>query len=361
MANDLLNPPETQTNSNAGANNAAGGDGLTLKYNSRGGNAATDTGHELDSLLGKAFEEKPVWAALYESIYDVFFPPKLPPLELTCTPIPVPDRMAVKRSPLAVGLSIAINTGIILLFLFAFRKQIVSVTATTLSHLDVNVSAWQPITPKKTDKSGGGGGGGDHDIVDPIKGRLPKIEKNPILPPQVVRNPDPKLAIDPAIDIQKDIKLPDNPLLPNIGVTKSPNVLLASNGQGSGLGMGGGKNGGLGNGDGNGYGPGTGGNFGGGLRHIGNGVSAPVAIYQPEAEFSDEARRAKYEGTVVVSLIVDANGNPQNVHVVRSLGMGLDEKALEAVRLYKFKPAMDQTTHKAVPVPINVEVRFRLY
>ena len=64
---------------------------------------------------------------------------------------------------------------------------------------------------------------------------------------------------------------------------------------------------------------------------------------------------------MIVSLIVDANGNPQNVHVVRSLGMGLDEKALEAVRQYKFKPAMDQVTHKAVPVPINVEVRFRLY
>ena len=64
---------------------------------------------------------------------------------------------------------------------------------------------------------------------------------------------------------------------------------------------------------------------------------------------------------MIVSLIVDANGNPQNVHVVRSLGMGLDEKALEAVRQYKFKPAMDQTTHKPVPVPINVEVRFRLY
>ena len=56
-------------------------------------------GHELDSFLGKAFEEKPIWKGLYESIHDVFFPPKLPPLELTSTPIPVPDRMEVKTNP----------------------------------------------------------------------------------------------------------------------------------------------------------------------------------------------------------------------------------------------------------------------
>ena len=93
-------------------------------------------------------------------------------------------------------------------------------------------------------------------------------------------------------------------------------------------------------GTGNGWGPGTGGNAGGGLFRIGGGVSAPVPIVSPEAEFSDEARRAKYQGVCLVSLIVDAQGNPQNPRVIRALGMGLDEKALEAVRKYKFKPAM---------------------
>jgi TonB family protein len=125
--------------------------------------------------------------------------------------------------------------------------------------------------------------------------------------------------------------------------------------------MGTGKNGGLGSGNGNGFGPGTGGNVGGGVYQVGNGVSPPRAIFQPEAEFSDEARRAKYEGTVVVTLIVDANGNPQNVHVTRTLGMGLDEKAVEAVQKYKFKPAVEQKSGKAVPVMVSVEVRFRLY
>jgi TonB family protein len=163
-----------------------------------------------------------------------------------------------------------------------------------------------------------------------------------------------------AIDVQKNLTLPDNPLLPVIGVTKSPNVNLASNGQGSSGGMGTGSGGGLGSGTGNGYGPGFGGNAGGGLYHVGGGISAPVALNNVEAEFSDEARRAKYQGVCLISLIVDAQGNPQNPRVIRALGMGLDEKALEAVRQYKFRPAM-KDGKTPVAVMITVEVNFRLY
>ena len=137
------------------------------------------------------------------------------------------------------------------------------------------------------------------------------------------------------------------------------NVVL-SNGTGSGGGMGSGSGGGLGSGNGIGYGPGSGWNTGGGLAQVGGRVSAPVPLFQPEAEFSDEARRAKYQGVCLVGLIVDAQGNPQNVHIVRALGMGLDEKAMEAVRKYKFKPAM-RDGKTPVPVYVNVEVNFRLY
>jgi periplasmic protein TonB len=170
----------------------------------------------------------------------------------------------------------------------------------------------------------------------------------------------PKLAIDSAINVQPNLKLPDNPTLPNIGVTDSANVKLASNGSGSGGGMGSGSGGGLGSGGGNGYGPGYGGNTGGGLYRVGGGVSAPVPLNDVEAEFSDEARRAKYQGVCVIQLIVDAHGNPQNPRVIQPLGMGLDEKALEAVRKYRFKPAM-KDGKTPVPVMITVEVNFRLY
>ena len=105
---------------------------------------------------------------------------------------------------------------------------------------------------------------------------------------------------------------------------------------------------------------GYGGGAGGGLYRVGGGVSAPVALNNVEAEFSDEARRAKYQGVCLISLIVDAQGNPQNPRVIRTLGMGLDEKALEAVRKYKFRPAM-KDGKTPVPVMISVEVNFRLY
>jgi len=244
------------------------------------------------------------------------------------------------------------------LLFFGVRKIVEAVKAPT-NVTPIDVGDFKLEGPKGP-AAGGGGGGGDHDIVDPIKGKLPPRIKDPITPPQVQTLDNPKLAVPAAIDVQKDLKLPDNPTLPNLGVTQSANVTLASNGQGGGTGIGSGYGGGIGSGTGNGYGPGTGGNAGGGLYHVGGGISAPVALNDVEAEFSDEARRAKYQGVVLVGLIVDAQGNPQNIHIVRPLGMGLDEKAIEAIRKYKFKPAM-KDGKIPVPVPITIEVNFRLY
>jgi len=323
-----------------------------------GSEAATAEDRQLvNALMGVAFEEKPIWVGLWGSIQDVFFPPKLPPLELTSTPIPVPDRMAVKANPWAIGISASFNILLLLFVLFFVGKKIFDAAtkqATILSTIDISLDA-----PKAPLKNGGGGGGGDRSLIDASKGRLPQIEKNPIVPPMVQTFDKPKIAAPAAIDVQKDIKLPDNPDLPTIGMKTGVNVVL-SNGTGSGAGMGSGSGGGLGSGNGIGYGPGSGWNTGGGLAQVGGRVSAPVPLFQPEAEFSDEARRAKYQGVVVVSLIVDAQGNPQNVHVVRALGMGLDEKAVEAVRKYKFKPAM-RDGKTPVAVPVQVEVNFRLY
>jgi len=317
------------------------------------------TGHELDAFLGRAFEDKPIWVSMYESIHDVFFPPKLPPLVLTSTPIPVPDRMAVKPNPWAIGFSTSINLMIVLALLFFVGKKIIESKATVLT-TPIDITDFNLKAPKAANSAGGGGGGGDHSIVDPIKGKLPLRMKDPITPPQVPVLDKPKLAIESAINVQQNIVLPDNPLMTNIGVKNSANVSLATGGSGGGGGMGSGNGGGMGSGTGNGYGPGYGGNTGGGLYRVGGGVSAPVPLNQVEAEFSDEARRAKYQGVCLISLIVDAQGNPQDPRVIRALGMGLDEKALEAVRKYKFKPAM-KDGRTPVPVRITIEVNFRLY
>ena len=314
-------------------------------------------GHELDALLGKAFDEKPIWTTLYENIRDVFFPVKLPPLQVSSKPIDVPDRMKVKANPWAVGISMSFNILVLLVAIYFGIAQVVKVVNKKLESTNIDVGVWAPKAPTQ---AGGGGGGGSHSIIDPTKGHLPKIEQNPITPPQVKTFDKPIIEAPAAINVQQNIKLPDNPNLPNIGVTNSTNVTIASEGQGGGAGMGSGYGGGLGSGNGNGFGPGTGGNAGGGLYHVGGGISAPVPINQVEAEFSDEARRAKYQGVCLIQMIVDAHGMPQDPRVVRPLGMGLDQKALEAVRKYRFKPAM-KDGRIPVPVMITVEVNFRLY
>jgi protein TonB len=320
--------------------------------------AVTD-GHELDFFLGKPFEEPPIWKTLYENVHDVFFPPKLPPLELTSTPIPVLDRMAVKPNPWAIGIATGVNLLILAAVLyFGARVLIDKFTKPVLTATDIDVGEFK--APKSDTKAGGGGGGGDHSLVDASKGKLPKFEKNPITPPQVQTIDHPLLPMEAAINVQKDIVLPDNPMLPNIGVKNSANVRLASNGQGGGGGMGTGYGGGMGSGSGNGYGPGSGGNAGGGVYRVGGQISAPVLTHGVDPEFSDEARRSKYQGICLISVIVDAQGNPQNPRVVRPLGMGLDEKALEAVRQFKFKPAL-KDGKTPVPVMMTVEINFRLY
>jgi protein TonB len=343
-----------------GAASRHDGNSLMTQPDTRGPEAPSSPyGHELDSFLGKAFEEKPIWMGLYESLHDLFFPQKLPPLELTSTPIPVPDRMAVKTNPWAVGTATVVNGAILAIILVMGARAIIQHINPPVQTTEIDVGNFKLDAPKAAQAAGGGGGGGSHEMVDPIKGKLPKLDRAPVTPPMVPILDKPKLTVDSAIAVQQEIKLPDN-LLPNIGVHSSANVTLASNGQGTGGGMGTGSGGGLGSGTGNGYGPGTGGNTGGGVFRVGGQISAPVPLFTPEAEFSDEARRAKYQGEVMITLIVDAQGNPINPRVVRPLGMGLDEKALEAVRKYKFKPAL-KDGRTPVPVLITIAVNFRLY
>ena len=95
------------------------------------------------------------------------------------------------------------------------------------------------------------------------------------------------------------------------------------------------------------------------IYHVGGDVSGPKLIFAPDPQFTEQARQAKYQGACVLSLIIDAQGKPQRVQVVRHLGMGLDKKAVEAVKQYTFEPAM--RFGKPVAVEVNIEVNFRLY
>ncbi len=323
-------------------------------------NADDGSGSRTTGLpLTVAFEEKPIWARLYDDIRDALFAPKLPPLELTSTPVPVPDRMAVRTNPWAVGTSTVVNGGIVAALLCMGLGATLYPRPKPIPGSPVDLSDMPIFAPVSAKPAGGGGGGGSHDLIAPMEGRLPRFQATPLLPPQVPLLEQPKLAIDPAVAVRPDIRLPDNQAMPNLGVHESTNVLLASNGPGGPIGIGSGRDGGLGPGDGIGLGPGQDRGIGGHIYTPGvGGVTAPVALVTPEAEFSDEARRQKYQGVCVVAVVVDAHGVPQNPRVIQHLGMGLDEKAVDAVMRYKFKPAMKNG--QPVPVAITVVVNFRL-
>ncbi len=213
------------------------------------------------------------------------------------------------------------------------------------------------ILPAAKDRSGGGGGGGDRDKLAASKGALPKLAREQITPPTVViRNPDPKLAVPPSVVVPPEIKLPQTGQL---GDPLSNVLGPASNGTGSGGGIGSGSGGGVGSGRGPGVGQGWGGGIGGGPYRVGGGVSAPRALYAPDPEYSEEARKAKFQGTVVLWVVVGPDGRPRDIRVQRTLGMGLDEKAVQAVRTWTFEPA--RKDGQPVAVQINIEVNFRLY
>ncbi|HSR08519.1 MAG TPA: TonB family protein [Bryobacteraceae bacterium] len=95
-----------------------------------------------------------------------------------------------------------------------------------------------------------------------------------------------------------------------------------------------------------------------GAYRIGNGVSAPRVAYKREPSYSEEARIGRLQGTVTVSLVVGEDGMPRNIRVLKSLGLGLDEKAIEAIGVWRFTPG--EKEGKPVPILATIEVNFRL-
>jgi TonB family protein len=203
----------------------------------------------------------------------------------------------------------------------------------------------------------GGGGSGDRSPIPVTRGTPPRMSSQQLTPPTiVVRRPEPLLAAAPTVIGPPDLHLPQSA---HIGDLISSNVVIPSNGAGVGGGPGNGSGTGLGSGDGLGVGPGLDRGAGGGLYRATERVIAPRAIYDPEPEYSEEARKVKHQGIVVLSLVVDQQGRTRDIRVARSLGMGLDEKAIEAVKKWRFSPGTKDGI--AVPVQVNVEVNFRLY
>jgi periplasmic protein TonB len=316
---------------------------------------------ELNLLLAPDTFE-PLWKSLSRGLDEFFFPKKLPPLKLESKPEPVKDIWGFYNykkdgaiSSTAVHLVVI---GLIIGGTILGRRVVTKVEAKQPVTTLIDPGDFIPLKPAKT-QAGGGGGGGDRDVLKASQGKLPKFSLKPQLaPPEaVIRNLNPKLAVEPTVIVPPDIKVAMNNM-PNLGDPKSTAV-IPSNGTGSGSGIGSGSGGGVGSGNGRGVGPGEEAGMGGGIYRPGRGVSPPRAIFSPEPEFSEEARKAKYQGTCTLMLVVTADGRPTNIRVANSLGMGLDEKAIETVKTWRFEPG--QKDGHPVSVEIAVEVDFHLY
>ncbi len=295
--------------------------------------------------------ELPWYQSLIDNVRDLVSPPKLPPLEVTSKPVEVGTIWGAygDKQGKSLGAAFLIQIGAVALLFLIFRSPMVQNIIKKPTDTII-LAPYQTKVPVAAQKNGGGGGGGQRAPTPIAKGAAPKFAPKPFIPPAVAV-PKPLLPVVPTISApapQIDANVYGDPL-----------SKLSDNSAGQGInGLGNGKGGGLGNGNGDGLGDGSGGGTGGGVFRAGGEVSSPVLISKVEPEYSEEARKAKYSGTVLLSVIVDEHGVPQDIHVVRPLGLGLDEKAIEAVQRWRFRPGI--RNGKPVRVKATIEVSFRL-
>ena len=296
-------------------------------------------------------------------IKEFFSPTQLPPLQVTSRPIKVKDIWSKDENfgwtqVLSIGFHAVIMVLLILPFIIKFppsaKAENPQVDVTPL-----DISDYVSKLPAGANKAGGGGGGGDREVIPATKGKAPKFKMTQFTPPEAHPNPAPKLPMDASLLGPPDLKVP-NPNMNNLGDPLAAAQTL-SGGSGGGGGFGTGENGGIGSGSGGGLGPGDGGGTGGGHFRAGvNGVGQPQCIYCPSPEYSDEARKAKYQGTVVLDVTITADGRVIDPIVLTGPGLGLDEKAIEGVKKWKMRAAPGPGG-KPVTCRAPIEVTFRLY
>jgi TonB family protein len=218
----------------------------------------------------------------------------------------------------------------------------------------------QIFAPQSLNPGRKGGGGGERSLVAPTAGQEPLSSRQQLVPPSVHTNLNALMLIPPTV-IGMDQSRTPNPNLNNWGIPDA-NALTGSDGHGCCSGIGNNN----GSGDGTGKGPGAGPGYGTGCCGDGPGsgngaaVRSPECAYCPRPEYSDQARLAKYQGSVLLNVVVLANGKAGRIEILKGVGMGLDEKAMEAVRTWQFKPAIGRDG-KPIAAVVPIEVVFQLF
>jgi periplasmic protein TonB len=320
--------------------------------------AALRTPRVRASQSNMLLERPPEYRVFWRNLRDLIAPPKLPPLKLTSKPVPVKPLWARNEQYSRVQIiSVAVHLLVLIIIAAPFAAKVIKPTTNNSNITEL----FSPYLPKEAgkEKAAGGGGGGEHQQAPPTIGKIPRWSLTRITPPLLMpKNLTPKLAADPTLLGPPELKIP-SPDLVNFGDPLS-GLLTASAGPGAGGGIGTGTGGGIGSGTGGGLGPGSGGGTGGGAYRPGTGgVGYPSCVYCPEPQYSEDARKAKYQGTVVLQAVITADGRATNIEVVKGPGLGLEEKALESVRTWRFKAAVGPNGRPVATVTL-LEITFRL-
>ncbi len=187
----------------------------------------------------------------------------------------------------------------------------------------------------------------------PLPPPPPVPAERPAEPPPPVAKPDPiPPVVAPVVSASADPK-------EQAGVLSDTSANTKSQGSGTGGGAGTGTGTGIGEGSGPGIGPGSGGGTGGGPYRPGSGITAPTIVHEVKPDYTEEARRRSLSGEVVLDIVVKSDGRVGSVRVVQGLGAGLDQRAVEAVRQWRFAPARRYGTPVDVMVEVAVEFRLR--
>jgi TonB family protein len=318
-------------------------------------------------------EQKPPinWKEFFSDLFTGFRNPLFIPSVFSDPKSLLEERAKGRTRKMESGmLSILAHTAFVLVVLFMVHEA-ATPSPTNDNIVFVNNPIISPFEGDDKD-GGGGGGGGKNQPMPPATGRMPETTRVQMIPPDP-ENPKPLMPAEDLLSqvasVQMPIDIPQDMSLPIGDITAPPNGSMSS-GPGSGGGIGTGRGTGVGSGTGPGVGPGSGGGMGGGSGGgigsgvgpyvVGGGVKPPEVLFQPLPAYTEEARKARAEGIVLLQAIIRKDGTVDSFKVLRGLGYGLDESAINTIATkWRFKPG----TYKGSPVDVqaNIEVSFRLY